>query len=223
MLAAVLAVCAGVWAFVELAAWVSDESTRELELKFMRSLRDAKDPHLPAGPFWIMEVMRDITALGGALVVITLSTLVIIYLALRKRWTRVALLLVTVVSGYALSHGLKNTFDRPRPDVVPHLAEVRSASFPSGHSMMASLIYITLGALLAQATDRRREKIFFLTVAFVLSGMIGLSRVYLGVHYPTDVLAGWCAGTAWALACWLVARRARVRRQEAQPTSEAAS
>ncbi len=216
VLAAMLVVCAGAWLFIALAAWVRDEGTHELELSFMRSLRTPEDPHVPIGPFWIAEVMRDFTALGGAVVVIMLSLLVIIYLALRRRWTRVVLLVVTVAGGYALSNGLKNVIDRPRPDIVPHLTHVSSASFPSGHSMMASIVYITLGALLAQAAERRREKVFFLAVAFLLSGIIGFSRVYLGVHFPTDVLAGWCAGTVWAFGCWLVARWSRARREAAR-------
>lgn len=171
----------------------------------MLAFRDPADPGQPAGPVWLATLGRDVTALGGATVVVTLTLLVIFSLVLRRQWGRIGLIVVTVGGGYALSATLKLHYDRPRPDIVPHLTEVGSASFPSGHSLLSSVVYLTLGALLAQASSRRREKIYFVAVAFMLTFLIGLSRVFLGVHYPTDVLAGWSAGTAWALLCWLVA------------------
>jgi undecaprenyl-diphosphatase len=203
----VAALCLGVWGFIHVAGLVAEETHLETETRFMRMLRSADNPAEPAGPLWLVEAGRDVSAVGGAVVVVTLSLLVAGYLAMRRQWGRVALIAATVAGGYALSHGLKAVFDRARPDIVPHLALVQSASFPSGHSMVSSLVYLTMGALLAQAADRRREKIYFVSVALFLTFMIGLSRVFLGVHYPTDVLAGWSAGTAWALACWLVATR----------------
>ncbi|CAM2883326.1 phosphatase PAP2 family protein [Rariglobus hedericola] len=207
LFASVAALCLGVWLFIHVASVVRHETHLETETRFMRMLRSPENPGVPAGPLWLVEVGRDVSAVGGAVVVITLSLLVIGYLAMRRQWGRVALIAGTVAGGYVLSNVLKMSFDRARPDIVPHLSQVHSASFPSGHSMLSSLVYLTLGALLAQASDRRREKIYFVSVAFFLTFMIGLSRVFLGVHYPTDVLAGWSAGTAWAVACWLVAAR----------------
>ena len=209
LFASVAALCLGVWLFIHVAGLVAHEMHLETEMRFMRMLRSAENPAEPAGPLWLVEVGRDVSAVGGAVVVVTLSLLVVGYLAMRRQWGRVVLIAVTVAGGYALSNVLKLSFDRARPDIVPHLALVHSASFPSGHSMLSSLVYLTMGALLAQATDRRREKIYFVSTAFFLTFAIGLSRVFLGVHYPTDVLAGWSAGTAWALACWLVASRLR--------------
>jgi undecaprenyl-diphosphatase len=209
LLASVAAICLGVWLFIEIAGEVKQETHRETEERFMRSLRSEENPAVPAGPLWLVEIGRDVSALGGAVVVVTLSLLVIGCLGMRGQWGRVALIAVTVAGGYLLSTTLKMSFDRVRPDIVPHLSHVHSASFPSGHSMLSSLVYLTMGALLAQASDRRREKIYFVGAAFFLTFMIGLSRVFLGVHYPTDVLAGWSAGTAWALTCWLVASRLR--------------
>lgn len=205
----VAVLCLGVWLFIRVAGLVADETHLETETRFMRMMRSAENPELPAGPVWLVEAGRDVSAVGGAVVVVTLSLLVTGFLAMRRQWGRVVLITATVAGGYALSNGLKLAFDRPRPDIVPHLALVHSASFPSGHSMLSSLVYLTMGALLAQSTDRRREKIYFVGAAFFLTFAIGLSRVFLGVHYPTDVLAGWSAGTAWALACWLVASRLR--------------
>jgi undecaprenyl-diphosphatase len=101
---------------------------------------------------------------------------------------------------------LKAAFERPRPDLVPHGSYVSTASFPSGHSMMAAVVYLTLGALLARVEPDRRVKVFILTAAVLLALLVGVSRVYLGVHWPTDVLAGWTVGAGWALLFWLVAR-----------------
>jgi undecaprenyl-diphosphatase len=100
---------------------------------------------------------------------------------------------------------LKNLFARPRPEVVPYLSQVYSSSFPSAHSMIAAVVYLTVGSLLASVISKLSLKIYVLTVAVMLTTAVGFARIYLGVHYPTDVLAGWLAGLLWALSCWLVA------------------
>lgn len=197
------------WIFIAIAGVVGTGDYLALEERWLRALRDPVDPTRPAGPWWLADLARDISALGGATVVVLLSVLTAVFLLLRGRWRRVLLLAVTIGGGYGLSALLKGAFDRPRPDVVPHLLPVHSASFPSGHSLSSSVVYLTIGVLLAQAASRRREKLFFIAAAFGLTALIGTSRVFLGVHYPTDVLAGWCAGTAWALGCGLGAERLR--------------
>ena len=106
-----------------------------------------------------------------------------------------------------LSFVIKAGIERPRPDLFPHGTPVYTASFPSGHSTGAAATYLTLGALLARFQRARRLKIYFMSVAVLLTLMIGLSRLYLGVHWPTDVLAGWTLGSCWALLCWMVARQ----------------
>jgi undecaprenyl-diphosphatase len=115
-----------------------------------------------------------------------------------------------------LSALLKDAFGRARPDLVPHGVEVHTLSFPSGHAMLAAATYLTLGALLARVQPHPRVKTYVLTVAAVLTVLIGVSRVHLGVHWPSDVLAGWCVGAAWALLCWMAAvwlqRRGQVER-----------
>jgi undecaprenyl-diphosphatase len=210
-LVSVLVICLSVWAFLSVADEVGEQEHQATEEKLMAALRNPANLAQPAGPVWLTEMARDISALGGATVIILLAVVVSGHLLLRHQWRRVLLLAVTIAGGHALSHTLKNVYGRERPDVVPHLAVVNSHSFPSGHSLSSSVVYLTMGALLAQAATRRREKLYIMTIAFGLTGIIGLSRVFLGVHYPTDVLAGWSAGTAWALACWLVATRLRRR------------
>ena len=100
---------------------------------------------------------------------------------------------------------LKAAFDRPRPN-VDHYSYVVTSSFPSGHSMMSAVVYLTLGSLLTRVLPARGVKIYLIVVALLLTLLVGLSRVYMGVHYPTDVLAGWTAGLVWAMLCWLAAR-----------------
>jgi undecaprenyl-diphosphatase len=109
--------------------------------------------------------------------------------------------------GWLLNNALKLVFARPRPAIVPHLHEVMSPSFPSGHAMTSAAVYLTLGALLMHISKGRLTKIYCMTIAMLATLLIGSTRVYLGVHYPTDVLAGWLIGMSWALMCWLVERR----------------
>jgi undecaprenyl-diphosphatase len=119
----------------------------------------------------------------------------------------------SVLSGLIASTILKDLFVRPRPDLVPRAAYSSGASFPSGHSMMSAITYLVLGALLARSQERKRLKAYFFLLAALLTLMVGVSRVYLGVHWPTDVLAGWTAGAVWALLCWLAARWLQSRRR----------
>ena len=114
------------------------------------------------------------------------------------------ILILSTTSGIAISLVLKSLFARPRPDIVPHLAEVYTSSFPSGHAMMSDVVYFTLAAIIAPVLKRFWLRFYVMTLAIFLSGLVGLSRVFMGVHYPTDVLAGWAAGATWAITCWLV-------------------
>lgn len=193
-LVAALGICLAVWMFAELADELDEDEHLHVEERIMLSMRDPANLAEPAGPGWLKQVAIDVSALGGATVVILLTLLVCGHLLLRRRWRRVVILACTVAGGHLLSHTLKAVFGRERPDVVPHLAHVDSASFPSGHSLSSSVIYLTIGALLAETVTRRREKAYILGVAFGLAFLIGVSRVFLGVHYPSDVLAGAALG-----------------------------
>jgi undecaprenyl-diphosphatase len=138
--------------------------------------------------------------------VLTLMTIAVTgFLLIDGKRGAAVLVLASVIGGVVLSSLLKLGVDRPRPDLVPHLVEEYTASFPSGHAMLSAVVYLTLGGLLSRVEGPRRIKIYFLSVAVILTLLIGLSRGFLGVHWPTDVLAGWCAGAAWAVLCWRVA------------------
>ncbi|PWS37071.1 hypothetical protein DFH01_09345 [Falsiroseomonas bella] len=202
----VLLIAGSVWAFVELADEVLEGETAAIDRAVLLLLRTPGDPADPLGPPWVEEIGRDVTALGGIAVLTLLTLVVAAFLALRRMRGAAWLLLLATGSGMLASFVLKDLFDRPRPDLVPHGAHVVSASFPSGHSMMAAIVYLTLGALLARVQPQRRIKAFVLSVSILLAVLVGISRVYLGVHWPTDVLAGWTVGAAWALMFWLLAR-----------------
>jgi undecaprenyl-diphosphatase len=197
---------AGVWAFVELADEVTEDEAASIDEAVLLSLRNPGDLSDPVGPGWVEEMGRDFTALGsmGVLTLITLAVLGYLLLAGRNRTSLFTLLAVS--GGMLLSTLLKMGFDRARPDLVPHHTTVYTASFPSGHSMMAALTYLTLAAILSRVHTSPLLKAYLLIIAAVITLLVGVSRVYLGVHWPTDVLAGWAAGAAWAALCWLIAR-----------------
>ncbi len=202
--AALILITAGVWVAGGLADSVDEGETSRWDRWFLEIARRPGEPGSLRGPDWVPELVRDITALGSV-IVLTLSTIGVVgflWLA-RKRQTAVFLAVATLGGGLMAS-GLKLVFERPRPDVVPHLAHVSSASFPSGHSMMAAVTYLTLGGMVMAVVEDRRLKMYVLAIAVTLSLMVGVSRVLLGVHYPSDVLAGWTIGLAWSEACWLV-------------------
>jgi undecaprenyl-diphosphatase len=114
------------------------------------------------------------------------------------------MLAASVIGAIILSQALKAGYSRPRPDLVPHGARVYTMSFPSGHAMMSAAVYLTLAAILARTQKRARVKLFMILMAALITIMVGVSRVYLGVHWPTDVLAGWAGGAAWAIFCWSI-------------------
>jgi undecaprenyl-diphosphatase len=197
--------------FIALSDEVREQDTQHLDERVLRSLRRADDPALPIGPQWLAEAARDVTALGSVSVLTLMVCAVSGFLVLVRRWRTLGLVVGSTVGGALLNSLLKHLFARPRPTVVPHLTWVLTESFPSGHAMLSAIVYLTLGALLAQLTERRWLKAYLVGVALLLTLLIGGTRVYLGVHYPTDVLGGWMAGLAWALLTALVARAAKRR------------
>jgi len=206
VLLALLLLAGSIWAFVELADEVMEGSTMKFDEWAVRVMRQQGDLSQPIGPKWLSEVGRDLTALGGIAFLTLLTATIAGFLWIRKMYGAMRLLLAATLGGLAASLLLKQFFDRPRPQLVPHLSMVHTSSFPSGHSMLSAAVYLTLGALLGQFVHERVLKAYFLIVALILTALVGISRVYMGVHYPTDVLTGWTGGLAWALICWLTAR-----------------
>ncbi len=206
VLIVLFALMGAVWGFVEISDAVVEGGTKSFDHTVLLAMRNPTDLSDPIGPSWVEEMGRDFTALGsvGVLAMVTLA--VVGYLLLDGK-RRIALVVVVATLGaLAASTVLKTGFDRPRPELVPHGMHVYTASFPSGHSMLSASTYLTLGALLARVQRRRRIKAYILLVAIFATLVVGISRVYLGVHWPTDVLGGWTAGAGWALMCWLLAR-----------------
>lgn len=183
----------------------------------MRSLRHAFEPSLPIGPTWLPEVARDISALGSEVVLGLVVLFVTGYLFAAGKRQAGWFVLVTVLGGTALNNLLKLGFARPRPDLIAPLTKVATTSFPSGHSAVAAVCYFTLGALIAQTHSSPAIRVLVLAAATLLTLLVGVSRVYLGVHYPTDVLAGWCFGIAWASICWTIMSQLQRRGQVEPP------
>ncbi|MDB5426843.1 MAG: putative phosphatidylglycerophosphatase [Phenylobacterium sp.] len=203
----VIGAAGGFWAFFNIASEMTEGETQAIDKRILLALRNPANPSEPIGSYSFQEAMRDVTALGGV-TVMTLVTIVgvLAFLMHGRRW-HAAILAGTVLLADISSEGLKNLYGRPRPALVPHGAYVYSASFPSGHSTLSAATFLTLATLIASLEPNRGTKIMVYVLAVLLVLGIGVSRVYLGVHWPSDVLAGWCLGAAWALAAWTVLSR----------------
>jgi undecaprenyl-diphosphatase len=206
-----LGACILLLVFLKLASEVMEGETLAFDKRIVLAFRKADDLSRPIGPAWIESSLLDITALGGPTIITLVVLAVVGFLTLQARYHSAIAIILTAASGEILNAALKSMFMRPRPDIVPHLRAAYETSFPSGHAMQSAIIYLTLGAMLMRLSDRRLTKIYCWTVAVLATLLVGLSRVYLGVHYPTDVLAGWIVGLLWASVCWIVARHYEVQ------------
>ena len=175
-----------------------------LDRRVTLALRSSVDPSRPIGPAWVQEAARDVTSLGSIIVIVITTVAVAGYLYLSHRPGIAWLMLLAVGGGIALNNLLKLVFARQRPSVVTSSARVFTTSFPSGHATLSAIAYLTIGALLSRASPSAAVSLYLMALAVFLTTIIGCSRIYLGVHYPTDVLAGWCIGAAWALFCWML-------------------
>jgi undecaprenyl-diphosphatase len=205
------------YGFFALADEVGEGSTAALDRKILLSLRNPLDISDPLGPRWLEETMRDITGLGSMFTIAFVTLSVVLFLAMTER-RRIAVFLVAAIGGgLVASTVLKLFYVRPRPDLVPHGMEVFTASFPSGHAMMSAIAYLTLAGLLARVERGRGVKILTLVIGVFVTLLVGISRIYLGVHWPSDVVAGWCVGAAWAALCWFVALQLQRRGEVEAP------
>lgn len=203
---ALLILGVGLFAFMGIADEMLEGDTLRIDRWLLLALRAPGDPADPLGPEWVEEMFRDFTALGGVGVLGLLTLASVGYLWLQGMHRIALFVLLAIGGGLLMTLALKSGFDRPRPDLVSHGSMVYTSSFPSGHSMLSAVVYLTGGALLAVVHSARRTRIYLIGCAVLATLLVGVSRVYLGVHWPSDVLAGWAAGAAWAAACWLAAQ-----------------
>ena len=211
MLAAFLALTMLVVVVGNLASEVVEGDTLAFDRWLIAGLRSSTDPGAPLGPAWLTKTMIDLTALGGGPFLTLLTIAAAGYLAAGRKWWMAMFVVLAIAGGGLAANLLKWVFVRARPDLVPHLVSVDSASFPSAHAMNSAVTFLTLGVLLSRSQKDRRLRAYLMGIAVFLTLIVGFSRVYLGVHWPTDVIAGWAVGAAWAIVCSLVAARLQRR------------
>ena len=202
-----IAAATALWTFFEVADEVEEGETHALDQQIILFLREPGDLNDPIGPRSLEEAVRDITALGGTTLVVVATVVGLLLFLFHGRRKHALVLAGTVVLAWLSSDAMKAFYGRPRPELVPHGSYVYSASFPSGHSALAAATYLTLAILISSLEPKRRTKALVYGLALVFVFTVGLSRVYLGVHWPSDVVGGWCLGAVWALIAWIVLRR----------------
>lgn len=198
-----LALVGSPWLFLSVASEVSEGETAQLDRALLLALRTPGQPSDPLGPRWVEEAMRDITALGGFTLLTLITVVATLLLVFHRRRREAAIFAATIVLAQLSANWLKTFYERERPDLVAHGSYVYSHSFPSGHSALAAAVFLTLATVVASVEPRRRTKALIYGLAAAIVAAVGVSRVYLGVHWPTDVLGGWALGTGWALVGWL--------------------
>lgn len=210
-LSALLVIAVGVMTFIEVADDMTEADGQAFDQAVLHWLQPV--PGDPRGPWWLNEAAADLTSLGGISVLTLFAVVALGFLLIQRKRLSALLLVVGLAGGVALSEGLKALFERARPPVEYQAVETLNASFPSGHALLSTVFYLTLGVMLTRAFPKRRLKAFVLGTGVFIALLIGLTRVYLGAHWASDVVAGWCAGAAWAMVLWLVAYAVERRQQ----------
>nr|WP_314260144.1 phosphatase PAP2 family protein [uncultured Devosia sp.] len=215
LLAAIAIISGLILAFLQIADEMIEGEMEFFDDTILMWFRDPTNIDQTIGPSWVHEMVRDITALGSFSLLGLIVAVVCISLVMAHKRGAALLVIISVLGGTLISTVLKSSYDRPRPELAT-MSEQFTASFPSGHAMLSAVTFLTLGAVLAQLAPTRALRIFSFTIAIVLTVMVGMSRIYMGVHFPSDVLAGWCLGAAWALLCstaaMMLKRRGTVER-----------
>lgn len=206
VLIVVLCAVVAIAGFAALAAEVREGDIFAVDRTLLLAFRTKGHLGVPIGPRWLQEAARDISALGGFTVLTLVTIISALMLFLHRRAAQATVFLTSVVFAQVAAEVMKAFVDRPRPTLVPHNDLVYSASFPSGHAVMTPVVYLTLATVVAALEHRRHLKAILPICAAVLVLAVGVSRVYLGVHWPTDVLAGWALGIAVALVASMVLR-----------------
>jgi len=202
-LGALFIIALGVVVFMELADDMAETDGMAFDQAILIWLQPV--PGQPRGPWWLQEAAADLTSLGGISVLTLFALIVFVFLLIQRKWLSATLLTVGLTGGVALSEGLKALFERERPPLAYQAVETLNASFPSGHALLSTVFYLSLGVMLTRAFPRRRLKAFIVGAAILIAVLIGLTRIYLGAHWASDVMAGWSAGAAWAMILWLFA------------------
>ncbi len=217
--AMIASLAAAAFAFLQIADEVAEGEMEAFDRALLLWFRDPTNLSAPVGPHWLEIAMTDLTTLGGTAVLLVLVTGVTGFMLFSRLHGPALFTVSSIALGTAFSQWLKIFYDRPRPDVVEHLAAIQTASFPSGHATMSTIVYLTLGAMVVRMVDTHALRVYVMAVAIAISLVVGVSRVYLGVHWPSDVLAGWALGAAWAACSWLVVAGLRGVRNRQKATS----
>jgi undecaprenyl-diphosphatase len=193
-----LAAAAACWAgFAAIVAVVLSGSAGWLDEPGLLAARTGPERAF-AGSALLLEIVRDITALGGVFLR-NLFALAAVAALLFLRLRREAMLFaMTVALGWIVNSAVKLLVGRDRPQIVPHLMEAGGDSFPSGHSFNAAVVYVAMALAFASLSRRQSVRVTLIASAMALSALVAWSRVLLGVHYPSDALAGWLGGAGWA-------------------------
>lgn len=204
--AALLVLALGALSFIEVADDMREADGQAFDQAVLHAVRPyAEDPGRPWGPWWLHEAAADITSLGGISVLTLFALFALGFLLIQGKRLSALLLVFGLASGVALSEGLKALFERERPPLAFQAVETLNASFPSGHALLSTVFYLTLGVMLTRAFPKKRLKAYVLGVGVLIALLIGLTRIYLGAHWASDVFAGWSVGAAWAMVLWLIA------------------
>ena len=201
-LSALLIIALGVMTFVEVADDMTEADGQMFDQAVLHWLQPVAGQ--PRGPWWLQEAAADLTSLGGISVLTLFAVIAFSFLLIQRKRLSALLLVVGLAGGVALSEGLKALFERARPPAAYQAVETLNASFPSGHALLSTVFYLSVAVMMTRAFPKRRLKAYVLGVGMVFALMVGLTRVYLGAHWASDVLAGWSVGAAWAMALWLV-------------------
>lgn len=218
-LAALAILAGGVWAFADVAEDFPEQEATAFDQRVLDMLHPGPNLAEPVGPAWLDHAARDLTSLGSVSVLVLIALIAVGMLVMQRQRLQAGLLALALGGGLFLSETMKGVFERTRPPEIYHAAGFLNASFPSGHALLSTVFYLTLGAILARVLKRRREKVYALAIGLLLALLVGATRVYLGVHWASDVLAGWFLGAAWAMACWLI-EWAVERKSRATPSPE---
>lgn len=201
----IIVAAAGYAVFIATALAVNAGWTTDLDRALFLSLRDGADTGDPVGPLWFEDTAAEITALGGYPLLLLITLLVVGALLILRKGAAALFLVLALAGGSLLSSSLKQLFARPRPDLVDHLDRTFTLSFPSGHATVSMLTLLTLAAIASRFVPNLAFRVYAIVAAVLISVLIGASRVYLGVHWPSDVIAGWALGIGWACTIWLLA------------------